>query len=84
MATSQTDFLPLAVFPPAVARLDRRDIANRWSGAACLLNGELAQIVGRRLDFAIVRTLDPHGPSHEWSWETVEHVMTRLEGKFRT
>jgi hypothetical protein len=70
---------------PASSRfVKRQDLADRYSGMACLLNGELAQIVGRRLDYAVVRTLDPHGPSHEWSWETVENVMTRLRGQFRS
>jgi hypothetical protein len=67
---------------PAV-RYQRQQIADRYAGMACLLNGQLAKIVGRKLDFAIVRTLDPNGPSHEWAWETVAEVMTRLEGKFR-
>jgi hypothetical protein len=39
---------------PASSRfVKRQDLADRYSGMACLLNGELAQIVGRRLDYQV-------------------------------
>ena len=86
MAASRTDFIPLAVFPGIVKPrrehlTDRREIAERWSGAACLLNGQLAQVVGRLNDFATVRTLGG-GVSHEWTWDAVNRIMTDGGGKF--
>ena len=61
----------------------RQYLADRYAGMACLLNGRLAKVCGRLNSFATVVTLDG-GERHDWSWETVENVMTRLEGKFRT
>jgi hypothetical protein len=70
---------------PAMTRLpqNRQYLADRYAGMACLLNGKLAKVCGRLNPCASVCTLDG-GESHEWSWETVAEVMTRLEGKFRT
>lgn len=39
------------------------------------LNGEPAAIMGARLPFAKVASLDPEGPSAEWAWDTVESVV---------
>lgn len=42
---------------------------------AVTLNGQPAQIVGVKNDVATVRTIDPNGPSFEWSWQAVERVV---------
>lgn len=58
---------------------DRRD---RLVGQPCTLGGQPAQIVGRFEPFATVRTIDPAGPSHQWSWDAVERIMAS-GGAFR-
>jgi len=47
------------------------------------LNGLPAQIVGVKLDFAKVRTLDPYGPEIEYAWPTVARIVAS-GGKFIT
>lgn len=54
----------------------RSEIGNRWSGEPCKLNGQPAKIIGRFNEFLRVATLDPAGPAVEWSWETIDRVMS--------
>lgn len=51
-----------------------QDVKNRWTGAACTLNGEPAIISGRLHVFAVIRTLDGRMVGH-WSWLAVERIM---------
>jgi hypothetical protein len=50
-------------------------------GAECTLDGKPATICGRRNRFATVATL-PTGPTYDYAWQTVAHVMTTKEGAF--
>lgn len=47
------------------------------------LNGHRAAITGAMNDFATVRDLGT-GLSAEWSWETVERIVTQKGGAFRS
>lgn len=60
----------------------RRQIAERWGGKDCTLDGRPARIVGRFADFPQVRPDDPQFASVEFSWEAVELVMS-AGGKFK-
>lgn len=51
------------------------ELRDKYAGADCLLDGKPAQILGRRLDIAIVAQV-PRGLACEWSWHAVDHVMT--------
>jgi hypothetical protein len=66
--------------PLTEARLEKR---RGFTDAKVTLNGERAKIGGIRNPFAMVSSLES-GLSAEWSWETVEHVLTHCEGKFRS
>lgn len=46
------------------------------------LDGKPAMINGALMDFAMVRQIGGYG--FEWSWETVQRVVTEKEGKFRS
>lgn len=52
----------------------RTEIANRWAGMPCYLDGKPAKIVGRLKDFATVAALDCSA-SVEFAWETVNRIM---------
>lgn len=57
------------------------DMANRWTGAQCYLDGQLAIIAGRLLPHAIVSTMD-NSKQVEFAWPTVERIMFgRMEFK---
>jgi hypothetical protein len=58
-----------------VTEKQRKAIADRFSGRACLLDGETAKIEGRLNNFATVARLDNKG-SVEFSWNAVERIMT--------
>jgi hypothetical protein len=45
------------------------------------LNGQPARIGGARNRFAGVAVL-PDGPSYEFAWETVAHIIKTKEGRF--
>ncbi len=52
--------------------------AKRWTGEACTLDGKPATVVGRKLPFAIVHTVDVlDGPIAEFAWPTVDRIMQR-------
>jgi hypothetical protein len=63
----------------SVSEQRRRELV----GIPVTLNGEPARISGSRLPFASV-TQAKGGLSAEWSWESVEHVVTACGGAFRT
>lgn len=58
-----------------------RQMANTWSGKECTLDGKPARITGRLNEFATVATI-PDGPSVEFSWQTVDRIMTFSRGQF--
>ncbi len=48
------------------------------------LNGKRARIVGTRMRFPKVATLDVGTPGIEFSWETVKHIVENKGGAFKT
>lgn len=57
--------------------------AGRWFvGEDCTLDGNMATIVGRRLEHGIVATL-PVGPRVEFAWPTIAKVMSE-GGRFKS
>lgn len=50
-------------------------IADKWAGESCLLNGELAKVVGRVNGFATISPLDPEIGTASYSWHTVDRIM---------
>jgi hypothetical protein len=53
----------------------RSKIAERHRDVPCTLNGKPAKIMGWKLDFATVGTLDGT-LAYEWAWETVDRIMS--------
>lgn len=54
---------------------ERTTIADKWAGEPCLLNGQRAKIIGRRLRFGLVAELDsPY--SVEYSWDCIDRIMS--------
>ncbi len=60
----------------------RRDVADKWAGELCTLQGEPARVVGRLDRFATVRTIRDSGPRAEYAWEIVDIIMSRRNGRF--
>jgi len=57
------------------------EIANKYAGEECTLDGKPARICGRLLRFAIVREI--FGPEKaEYAWPTVARVMEEKKGEF--
>lgn len=56
--------------------------AKEYVGADCTLDGAPAMVVGRRLDFAVIATIDG-ARRYEWAWPTVGRIMAR-DGAFRS
>ncbi len=52
----------------------RQEIANKYFGRMCLLDGRDAKICGRLNKFASICPLDSFD-SVEFSWETVKRIM---------
>jgi hypothetical protein len=62
---------------------EHAEIANKYAGEECTLDGKPARICGRLLRFAIVREI--FGPSSaEFAWETIKHCMEEKNGEFHT
>lgn len=61
----------------------RRELANRYAGQACTLNGKPARVIGRLNDFATIAALDVSVDA-EFAWETVARVMEEKGGAFRS
>lgn len=57
-----------------MAEHEHAEIAERYTGKPCLLDGKPAKITGRNNQFATVATL-PDGPSYVWAWPTVARIM---------
>ena len=55
----------------------------KFQGVRVTLDGKPAQVVGLRLPFATVRTLDPDVPSYEWAWATAARIVDN-GGSFRS
>lgn len=53
----------------------RTRIANKWTGHACLLDGQQARITGRLNDFASIAPLDPRIGCVEYTWDGVNEIM---------
>ena len=54
------------------------DIAKRWTGTECILDGRKAVIVNPNIGFAIVASYDGKRRA-EYSWQTVDNVMQSTE-----
>jgi len=61
---------------------EMKEIADKWTGYTCLLNGEKAVIKGRLLKFPIVASIESD-LTIEYSWSTVDRIMKR-DRKFST
>lgn len=64
--------------PEALAKSKRLTIdaiADRWAGAACMLDGKPAKVTGRLNQHATVAVL-PDGYHCEFTWRQVDNVMT--------
>lgn len=55
--------------------INKQMIADKWAGQACTLNGKPATVLGRMQPFAVV-VCYPDGERYEWSWETVDRIMS--------
>lgn len=51
------------------------ELAKKWVGERCKLDGKPAIIAGRQNDFATIAQL-PNGLHLEWSWEAVDRIMS--------
>lgn len=60
--------------------MNKKTLEERWTGAECTLDGEPARIVGRCLDFPLVRT---RKHDVEFSWQAVDRVMREHNGEFK-
>lgn len=60
------------------------EMAERWAGAACTLNGRPAKVTGRLNRFATVAYMNGDMASVEFSWPAVETVMLANGGRFRS
>ena len=56
-----------------------QEIADKYAACDCTLNGRPARIVGRMLDYALVRS--EHGQC-EFSWFAVARIMQNDGGRF--
>ena len=63
--------------------MTKQQIADKYAGQPCTLNGKPAKIMGRLEPFALVGQL-PQGLAVEFAWETVDYVMTERDGAFNT
>lgn len=54
-----------------------QNIADKWAGEPCTLNGMPATITGRLLAFGRVRPLDTRFGGVEYSWETIDRIMDK-------
>lgn len=52
-------------------------------GERCTLDGQPAEVIGRRLEHGIVAVW-PRGPRVEFSWPTIARVMRERRGAFRS
>lgn len=50
------------------------EIANKFTGMLCTINGEKAKVCGRLNGFATVASLES-GLHAEFAWQTVEKIM---------
>lgn len=48
------------------------------------LDGRPACILGAKLDFAHVATLDPDGPDFEFAWPTVKNIIENNNARFNS
>jgi hypothetical protein len=65
-------------------RSTRSPIAERFTCADCTLNGHSARIKGRLLNYAVVTPDDQSIATAEFSWHTVERIMTEGNRAFRS
>lgn len=63
--------------------MNHQEIADRWAGEACTLNGEPAKVQGRKLPYGVVAPLDAAFGGVEFAWQTIDDVM-RAGGRFVT
>lgn len=54
------------------------EIADRWAGEPCTLDGKPAKVVGRLRRFAEVASLDRHAGDKavSFAWSTVDRIMS--------
>ena len=57
-----------------IKKLVRSEIANRWSGEKCQLDGETAKVTGRLNECATIASLESEN-SDDYSWDAVERIM---------
>jgi hypothetical protein len=62
--------------------MTKQELADKWTGEPCTLDGKPARIQGRLNEFATVATL-PDGPAYQWAWETVDRIM-KAAGNFKS
>ena len=57
--------------------MTKQEIANRWVGEDCALNGNPARISGRLLPYGIIGMTHGRGyrESAEFCWQTVDRIM---------
>jgi hypothetical protein len=53
----------------------RKQIADKWAGELCQLDGKKAKVTGRLNRFATIGCLDS-ALQVEYAWEVVERVMS--------
>ena len=75
---------------PGPMQFDGRaaDIQSRYVGKSCVIYIATtyyhATITGRNQPLACIVPLDSTLPSLEFAWSTVEYVMQRCDGRFRS
>ena len=58
------------------------DLATKYAGMDCTLDGKPARVYGRKLIFAIIAQFDS-SLEVEYSWPTVDRIM-QAGGQFRS
>ncbi|MFA5158563.1 MAG: hypothetical protein WC451_05275 [Patescibacteria group bacterium] len=59
-----------------------KQMAEKWTGEKCTLDGKPARVLGRLNNFATIAQI-PDGLKADWCWDIVDRIMT-AGGNFKS